>query len=1055
MKRTGLVIFLILFSALANAQSYKKLQDQAALECQNGNFDKAIELSDAAIKQAAKDKKADPEEVLSLRSENAAYCLLSEKVTEGMERFKPLLEQVETPGKYPKAELNIRQNYGIALVFLNMHRDALPQLERVIELSKTQKMKTEDYVSTVGSLAVCYQYQYEFSKAEKTFKDALAILKKDNLENTVDNAFMLNSLALLYKDMQLPSKALETYEQAEKIFNKVNDTLNPQYPVFLTEYGTMLAEAGQYEKALKFNFRCRNLDRQLYTENSTEYSGALNNIGFVYSEMNRIIETEQFYEQAIKIKKNLPYRRIESYLTTVSNLMNFYNKVGRTTEALGLAAELEEGMKSNEFVDTLKRAVFANNLAILYMQHSFYEKTQKYFKDALFYYEAVYGPDNDFRAEIYINMGTLFQVQEKYEDCANYLNKAAGVYQGKKFDDNPDNINTLCNLVMILRGVNKPELGVPYLKQAEDLAKKYNLKDGEILEQLYITHAQVAADLDNVKEAMDNFNKYLQLKYDQIEQNFSYMTETEKMFFLDQFEQNIRNFYTTILNNIEKYPELIKALLDFRIKTKAFLLNNISKIRQRLHELNDPALNEKFEQLKLKRETIVKLMNFDTQEYPFALAEASALKTEADQLEKEISYKVTGLGGASTFRTWDWKAVQKQLAPGEAAVEIFQSYLIYDKGQGKGTNYTYIIIKQSGEPLAVSIDRNLKWEEELLELYRNSIDRKKDEPDLYRRLWKGVNDKLAGISTVYISPDGVYNQVNLNTLVNQETGKYLIEEKNLHILTSLRDLKQIKQAKPLKPENCVLVGNPKFDFDITKLSSGQKDMASAVATRGAFGFVLSELPGTKEEVTEIKLALEKNGMHAALFTEINANEHAVKQVKNPDVLHIATHGFFLEDPKEEDLMGYSKMEKEYYMNPMLRSGVFFSGANKTYAINTANVGSLNEFEDGMLTAYEAMNLNLDETELVVLSACQTGLGKVKNGEGVYGLQRAFKLAGAKSIIMSLWPVSDEATRDLMISFYDAWTKSGDLYGSFKKAQLDVKKKYPQPYFWGAFVLNGK
>jgi len=173
------------------------------------------------------------------------------------------------------------------------------------------------------------------------------------------------------------------------------------------------------------------------------------------------------------------------------------------------------------------------------------------------------------------------------------------------------------------------------------------------------------------------------------------------------------------------------------------------------------------------------------------------------------------------------------------------------------------------------------------------------------------------------------------------------------------------------------------------------------------------------------------------------------------VVHFATHGFFLEDYPEETLSAMSKTEQAYYKNPMMRSGIFFSGANKTYSLNTTTISQLKDFEDGMLTAYEAMNLNLDNTELVVLSACQTGLGKVKNGEGVFGLQRAFKLAGAKSIIMSLWPVSDDATMELMVNFYNSWTATGDLYTAFKVAQLAVKKKYPEPYYWGAFVLNGR
>jgi CHAT domain-containing protein len=175
----------------------------------------------------------------------------------------------------------------------------------------------------------------------------------------------------------------------------------------------------------------------------------------------------------------------------------------------------------------------------------------------------------------------------------------------------------------------------------------------------------------------------------------------------------------------------------------------------------------------------------------------------------------------------------------------------------------------------------------------------------------------------------------------------------------------------------------------------------------------------------------------------SASEENIKEVKQPGILHIATHGFFNSNAMETK-------------NPLLYSGLLLSSANRTIAGEKPNPLQ----EDGVLSAYEAMNLNLDNTDLVVLSACETGLGEIKNGEGVYGLQRAFKVAGAKSIIMSLWKVDDNATQELMVAFYKHWLNDAAGTTSIKraaflKAQKELKAKYPNPYYWGAFVMVGE
>jgi len=213
------------------------------------------------------------------------------------------------------------------------------------------------------------------------------------------------------------------------------------------------------------------------------------------------------------------------------------------------------------------------------------------------------------------------------------------------------------------------------------------------------------------------------------------------------------------------------------------------------------------------------------------------------------------------------------------------------------------------------------------------------------------------------------------------------------------------------------------------------------------------LPGTKAELDAVTAILKKQGYSVNTLLQKDATENAIKANSNPALLHIATHGYFLKDAQSAGGSVFGVNPENANDNPLLRSGLILANAGN--ALKGSEEGAdLSGDDNGILTAYEAMNLNLDGTRLVTLSACETGLGQVKSGEGVYGLQRAFIVAGAEALIMSLWKVDDEATQALMTNFYTQWAKTGNKQKAFKDAQLQLMTKYPDPYYWGAFVMMG-
>jgi CHAT domain-containing protein len=330
---------------------------------------------------------------------------------------------------------------------------------------------------------------------------------------------------------------------------------------------------------------------------------------------------------------------------------------------------------------------------------------------------------------------------------------------------------------------------------------------------------------------------------------------------------------------------------------------------------------------------------------------------------------------------------------------------------------------------------------------------------------------LDGVTRVFISPEGQLRLLPFAALCD-ESGAYLVEHWQFSYLATGRDLVRYTLPTPRGTSDTVVMGDPDFGLDRGPLSTQELALklgttampsrCSADLQKLSFG----RLPGTRDEAVGLAHWLGE----PALCLGAAATEAALKAVRTPRVLHIATHGFFLADQPGSGVeaiphrglavtvspAGVPRLPPGLRLeNPLLRSGLALAGANYwTSAVHTAGI------EDGLLTALEASGLRLYGTDLVVLSACDTGLGEVRTGEGVFGLGRAFLAAGARSLIMSLWKVPDAETVALMDGFYRRWTGGAAKDVALREAQMDMiqalraRHGAAPPLLWAAFVLLG-
>lgn len=433
----------------------------------------------------------------------------------------------------------------------------------------------------------------------------------------------------------------------------------------------------------------------------------------------------------------------------------------------------------------------------------------------------------------------------------------------------------------------------------------------------------------------------------------------------------------------------------------------------------------------------------------------SSMKDSISKIERYL-FQESGLTEAKWLSFSD---IQQKLKDSELFIHTVRIYGTDSMNYLSSDSVIYLHFVADNklqDPLIFAQKMNSEKELELSYKFKNYTQGKgKREKDLYSYgdLFGFLNEKnlLTKKKRIMFIPDGIYHEINLAAIFNPNSQKYFASEFQIDIFDVAGKLASPASEMILSNKKAVLVGSPNFDLALQNENTLSENRIDArwidSLTRG--GLTITPLPATKKEVEKVSESLLNTNWNVALYSDENASELTLKQINQPGILHIATHGYFLEDvPLESYGDSYLGMNRERLVeDPMLRSGLLLAGANKALKENNSSENN------GIFSAFEASLLDLTNTELVVLSACETGKGEIKNSEGVYGLRKAFADAGAKNVIMSLWKVDDKVTQEFMTRFYEIWlNEKTSIREAFNKTQLEIMAKYPEPYYWGAFIL---
>ena len=669
-------------------------------------------------------------------------------------------------------------------------------------------------------------------------------------------------------------------------------------------------------------------------------------------------------------------------------------------------------------------------------------------------------------------MNLLYKITGEYAKAEPLFQEALRIRRKVLGPEHPDVALSLNNLGELYEATSEYAKAEPLLQEALRIRRKI----------LGPEHPAMAAGLNNL--ALSEF--YLGRIDDATalarEASAAELTNLSRIFTFTSEEQRLA--YLNIFHPYSLFPFLKGTELELAtavLRYKGVVLDSIVEDRL-LAESSQGTENQKLvEKLTLDKTLLGQLLLQPARKVSAETNQrVEVLEAEVEKIESQLAQNVAGLGHARHALGVRLEQVQSTLPDDSALVE----YLRYGDPLGKGkweSRYGAIVLFSKGAPLWIPLGR-VDEIEHLVQQYGALVRDSPEEDELsanlqalYQALWAPISNALPGqTKRIIISPDGQLNFISFATLLTKDQ-QFLAQTFNIQYAASGRDL--LREIKPPLAKEVVLFANPDFDLDSTSMFAKTEDhltYASSKLVRGSEkreieDWSFESLTGTQQESDGLIKKFAGWAWIPRVFTAKEATKETLLKIHSPYILHLATHGFFAKEdptaiPSEGEALFKDQQtvtKSKFFKNPMHRSGLALSGAQST--IEAWKRGEVPPVDnDGIVTAEDVSTLDLQGTWLVTLSACDTGSGEARAGEGVMGLRRGFIQAGAQNLLMTLWPISDEITVQIMNDFYDAAHNSGDAPEALAEVQrnwllrLRVQKGLAQAVnLAGPFIMSSQ